>query len=523
MQLNVEKKKKHQTTYKPIVIPMLAAIVLLSLVFLNYLQKELKLPTDDWSRSIELPNNSGNDTPFLQHKDGHTFVYTAGQTGIQKLELDEDLHVVNTTKSKAVLDENARVWSDGKQFVSTSAQKLVLLKEGKEKVLAENVSFMAPAKNMVYYSSENRVFAYLPEKEKTVEVNTYNAPISSLSGSLHHDSVMATVTADDNHTVHYATKTEDSFRLSPVFSIQKISTESLIGVKFAESDKDLHVIYTKYSVAGGARTYISFYGSAPVEKLENMPFNRLSFTNNQDLVLDKPTQMDIFMKGETPNLLFASRGMLTSKKDSVNIYTAQPENSEWKAERISSRDTYNRSPATLDGKNIFWLGSMSAKGNQLFAASSSPLVKEESKQITRTDLINAASNTIPAFIISFFAILVAMVWVLPTVLLLLVVYLFKKQSFEDEKPWIFWSFALLFAAAQTIGIQRLFNDFFYDAAPSYLTFTCSSYVIPVVIAGLALLALRAAAGKDWTLLHKSSFFTGMNLLIVMLLVGVYVY
>jgi hypothetical protein len=105
----------------------------------------------------------------------------------------------------------------------------------------------------------------------------------------------------------------------------------------------------------------------------------------------------------------------------------------------------------------------------------------------------------------------------------MVLYATNSKAVDDERPWVFWVPALLFTAIQVYGIQRLFNESFYATAPSYLTFSGSSYVIPVAASVLSLLILKAAKGIEWGVLKSFAYFMGMNFVIALLLVGVYVY
>ncbi|MFC0186825.1 hypothetical protein ACFFJY_00930 [Fictibacillus aquaticus] len=525
METSLKKKKQQDPReYKHWLVPLLVLSLLAALILWDNIKNVTRLPSKDWSRSIELPIESGEYLPFLSEKDGHTLVFTAGKTGVQAVELDKTLNVVKQKKIKTTLDDNARVWSDGSTFISTYQKDLILLKDGEKSVLAENVELMAPSKSIVYYSRGSSLFAYTPDSGKTVEIKKFEAPVTHLSGNSTSDSVLATETSNTNQNLYYVTKNEQEYKVSALVKYFKLSSETLFGFRFAEEKGEVHVIYTRYSTAGGGQSYFPYYGHAPADKLEEMKFNKMLFLDKKTATfVEKPTHTEIFVKDGVPQILFSARAMLASNQKSVSIFSATRGIADWDAERISTTDNFNRFPATIDGENVFWLRGMQKDGNRLYASSHNPVIKEQSQEMNRNDLIIAGSDTFSSVLVGFFAMSVAMLWIVPTILLFMVLYATNSKAVDDERPWVFWVPALLFTAIQVYGIQRLFNESFYATAPSYLTFSGSSYVIPVAASVLSLLILKAAKGIEWGVLKSFAYFMGMNFVIALLLVGVYVY
>ena len=314
------------------------------------------------------------------------------------------------------------------------------------------------------------------------------------------------------------------YEASSILRYEKSSTDKIYNFRFAESKEKVHFLYTLYSSKQGTKSFKTYYGAAPISSLNKLSFNEISFKDKAyHSHLENPNYQQLNIENGKPAVLFAAAGPISNKKEAGNIYNAVLENGKWETNRISTTKDYSTYPLKADDQTVFWLKANSITDFQVYAASKDPGIIKKSQSIQKQDISSAVFDACTASIVSFIAMTNAFVWVVPSILFLGILYFVRIDMIEDEKPWVKWLSIALFILTQMYVIQSLFNAQFYTFAPDYLTFTGSSFVIPVVVSIIALYVMHLVKNKDWGLFAQVSYFIGVTVLFQLFVVGTYVY
>jgi hypothetical protein len=521
----LKKKKRNSSNYKAFLLPVAVVLLLIGLIVWNNIQKEIKLPSPDWSRSAAIPADSNSSEPFVSKKDNNYLVYTHQKNGITKTTLDEKLHVVDEESTKLPIEERSRFWAKGDQYAFiTGSGELVLQNGDQQTAIDKNVQILAPAKDQFAYSKDNKVYVYDPKTSKSELIFIAKEKLSELSGHPESNSYIAVVGESVSMSAYFLHNENGSYKATDILDFSKTPTDKLYNFRFAEAKDTIHFIYTMYSSKQGTKSFKTYYGAAPTEKLNELSFNPISFIDESlHYEIQNGTFQQINVDGGKPSILFAATGPVSDKKDAGNIYYAVNKNGTWGANRISTTNNYSTYPLKADSQTVFWITATDLTHFKVHGASQNAHIIKDSQSIHNQDVMNASFDAFASTIVSFIAMTNAFVWIIPTILFLGILYIVKIDVIEDERPWVKWVSIALFILTQLYVIQSLFNTQFYMYAPNYLTFDGSSYVIPIIVSLISLGILQLAKNKDWGLFAQVSYFIGITVLFQLFIVGTYVY
>ncbi|MED1864862.1 hypothetical protein P4V41_15445 [Fictibacillus nanhaiensis] len=519
-----KKKKRNQSNYRALLLPFAVVVILISAVIWNNVRQETKLPNSDWSRSVSTTAQSISAEPTVIKKDDQYYAYTHQKDGLKVTTLDEKLNLVSEKTENLPLDERANYWTNGKQIAYISRGELILYEDGKQTVIDKDVDLLADAKDRFAYSKGNEVFVYNPADGKSQSIFTAKEKISELSGHPASQSFIATVGEKIDMEAFYLKEADEKYSAQSITRYSKTPTDKIYNFRFAEADDQVHFMYTFYSSKQGTKTFKTFYGAAPTDQLTTIDFSNVKlYSSELGYEIENPSYQQLNVENNKPIILFAAKGPISTKKEAGNIYKATLNGDKWEASRISTTSDFSIYPFQVDEKTIAWLKAESVSDYKLYLASKDSEIKSDSKKIGKQDVYNATFDAFTAFVVSFIAMTNAFVWIVPSVLFLGILYFVRIDVIEDEKPWAKWTAIALFVMTQLYVIQSLFNNTFYTLAPKYLTFTGSSFIIPVIVSAIALWVMQVARDKDWGLFAQVSYFIGLTVLFELFVVGTYVY
>ncbi len=523
-ELRPKKKKKNQSNYKALLLPLAIVMLLLGAVVWNNIRQETKLPNQNWSRSVSTPAESISAEPIAFKTDNKYQIYTHLKDGLKVTTLDEKLNLVSQKTENLPLDERGKFWTNGKQIAFVSNGELILYQEGKQTVLDKGVELLADTKSRFAYSKGNEVYVYDPENGKSQLIFSAKEKLTELSGYPESNSFIATVGEKVEMEAFYLQEKEGKYQAHSIIQYSKTPTDKIYNFRFAEAESQVHFIYTFYSSKQGVKSFKTFYGSAPSDQLKALSFNTIHFKESElGYDMENPMYQQLSIENNQPVILFTATGPISAKKEAGNIYKATLNNKDWFASRISTTDKYSVYPLYIDEQTVAWLKAESVSDFRVFIASQNPEIKKESQSISKQDVYNAAFDALTASVVSFIAMTNAFIWVVPPVLFLGILYIVRIDIIEQEKPWAKWVSIALFILTQLYVIQSLFNSTFYTLAPKYLTFSGSSLIVPVLVSALALYVMQVAKDKDWGLFAQVSYFIGVTVLFELFIVGTYVY
>jgi hypothetical protein len=518
------KKKKNDSNRKALFLPLAIVLLLIGMVVWNNIRQETQLPNKEWSRSVSIDTEVINSEPAAFKKGDEYHVYTHVNDGIKTTTLDKNLTIVSEKTETLPIDERGNFWTDGKQIAFVSNGDLILSKDGTQNVLDSEVEFLADAKDRFAYSKGNEIYVYLPESGKSKLIYSGKEKVAELSGNPDSGSFITAIGEKVEMEAFFLQEKDGEYKAHSITKYSKTPTDKIYNFRFADDGDNVHILYTFYSSKQGAKSFKTYYSSAPVDQLQELSFKNVKIKDKSvGYELENPTYVNLSLENNQPTILFSARGSISAKKDAGNIYSAILNKDVWEATRISTTPDFSIYPLKADDQTIFWLKAESVKDYKLFAASQDPSIIKASQSIGKQDIYNAAFDAFAASIVSFIAMTNAFIWIVPPILFLGILYIVKIDVIEEERSWVKWMSIVLFVITQLYVIQSLFNNRFYTLAPEYLTFDGSSLVIPIIVSTVALYIMQAVKNKEWGLFAQVSYFIAITVLFQIFVVGTYVY
>ncbi|GBF10344.1 hypothetical protein [Tepidibacillus sp. HK-1] len=521
-------KDKQHKQLKPWFIPILVTIALLLLLFAQNLQEEKALPSDGWSRSISLPLTTANAKPFwVKTTDGYHIYATTGEH-INHVVINNRLKVSKQSTIPIKIPTLEPFWIDRQNVIYIKEGKLVHINGEKEKVLAPDVDGMIANQDLILYWQGKQLFSVDRNDFSIVPVGQTQYKIESII--LNEDSSFITIeniNANDLQLELFnPSKQKKGYEIISLFSLSEYAGESIADIQYVynQQENKLHFIYSISSTKQGVTTYRAFYTTMLLDAIAEKPqFEQVKIKEElSQIPIENPQYLNLSLKENQPVLLFSAEGLIAPKKSAVNIYEAKYENKQWLTNKRSTTSELSVQPFWIDDGLILWLDYLTKNKYELMGTTTDPTILQESQKLNTNDWINALSDSLLAFAVSLLVIFNGMLWVVPPTIFLVVLLFYNFNLVEKGVSWVKLTSILLYLGTQLLFIQKIFNSSFYTYAPNYLTFTGSSFIIPLLLALFTWFAVKIGKNKEWSGLQEISYYIGINLWLIIILLGPYI-
>lgn len=494
---------------------------MIPLVITNiYEERDLNLV--GWSRSVDPNEMAINKSTFSRVDDNGVNVYVAGnENTIKKLTIEPTtLDVKEQANIEVPSDPYYPYWvsPDDRTVIYLLKNKLYLLKDEENQILDENVEDLFVNENTILYQKDNEVFS----------LNTSDFSSSKLGAG---DDLM-TLSIDRQSpsyiSMHeygeiagvefiYHRWEEGQYKSSSVY-IKDSFTLPVAEIEFSEFNNNLHLIYQTTSIKGGGKARTNHYLSIPLnkEKSELMDTKLQVFTKSLTQI-DTVSEFQFYQVDDQLRLLFSGKGELKHSVTNTNLYIASIQDERWIANRLSTHYDPVIEPLTLSKTHSTWL---SHDGDQytVMAASTSPDVISESKNLTKNDLLRALEDSVTSLTSAFIMNLFAILLIIPP---MIVVFISKFFEVENTKRAEIVA-KVAFSLTTFLFVQKTLNVSFYSEAPDYLTFAGVNIFLPIAILFVSLAVERYSKRRDWEFEGRVFYFIGISVWITSLLIGPYI-
>lgn len=100
----------------------------------------------------------------------------------------------------------------------------------------------------------------------------------------------------------------------------------------------------------------------------------------------------------------------------------------------------------------------------------------------------------------------------------------KPNIFEKEEiNWVEYVSIAIFAAMPFTFVDKAMNAYFYEIAPSYLTFTGSGWILLLIITAVSAAIWKFGRDPDWGTFGGAFYFIGVYILLYITSIGTYVF
>ncbi|MFD1736450.1 hypothetical protein ACFSCX_07720 [Bacillus salitolerans] len=508
---------------KILLLPFLLTLIFLSLVFWQNLSLERSLPSEGWSRTISLHGEVGMSPAFVYSDEAGIHIYSHNDHKVTHFNATDGLKVKNKTELPVKIPAMAPFWAKDNNVLFLQNHSIVFFNGEKEEVLLEGVDGFSTSSDKMMYWQDKRIYSLSTTTFEGTLVGESEFEIDSISVADESPSFL--VLSDRTTRVLKATlfqHNNGTFTPTPLFTVDETGVEEFTGLDFIETDSDIHILYSTFSMAQQKRNYRTYFASLSKDQVQNgADFKEMHYYDDKTRErIRKPRYPELFLKDGQPTVLFSAEGSTVGKRTAVNIYEAVQVESNWLSERRSTSNSVSVEPAPINSENVIWLD-FSGEQYAIVGSTTNEEAIAQSLKITDTDIKSASSATLTSVFTGFLMLFLSIMWIIFPTVFLTIIFFKDNELIEGKTKWVEYTSVALFVAAQLLFHEKLFNRSFYSLAPDYLTFSGSQYMIPILLGALCYVITMISHNREWGIVSKVSYFMGINILFIMILVGPY--
>jgi hypothetical protein len=504
-------------------VPFLLMLLLLGALFTHQLLEVKKQPQPDWSRSVPLGFTT-EDRPQVFFNKESLFLTENGK--VRQLSFDDQLNKTKESVQNTKITRGFPFWSNGSVFIQMKSGQLVATENNQDKVIEEGATGLSTSGGNIYYWVNNELYSLDPADLSSKEIHTFSKNIMEVYQGDKGISIVQEQMNDTSAVLHYMD--ENGKIVGNPFASVKISTNHHIdGLTFKVENGSLTVLYNEEQRAQGVLSYSIMKLEAPLSELGTgtLTPQKLKFRNvDSGEALQGPRSAKLVTVDESNAILFTSEGHKVSDENAVSVYIAPlGDTSLLDAETIGTTKHYSYFPLQLNGNSIAWLD-YDGDTYELFGASQDPDFISASVELTSRSFKEAVNNSIIMMFSSVITIMTSFYWVLPSLFLLILLYMFRPNIFEkDGINWVEYVSILIFLIMPLTFMNKAMNGYFYFVAPEYLTFSGSGYAGILVITLLTAIVWKFGRNPDWGTFGGVFYFMGVYILLYVTSFGPYIF
>ncbi|MDM5317356.1 hypothetical protein QUF49_15200 [Fictibacillus sp. b24] len=521
--------KKFAIKIKPLLIPFIFFVLIFSAFTMKNLEIELMLPDEGWSRSLPLATESvGEVKPVFQEKNGAQHVYVPKENEVLSFKVTDNLQVTDKKTVPVSIPSPQNFWVNGNDYVFVKNKQLIHYDGKKENILDQDVMGIDSNQNNIIYFKENEILKVNIGSWDVKSIDIVDERLKSIALNSQSDSFMTTgITSAQSKNVKvifYEADSRSGYRTHLILNKDEALNESRFGFYFIENGKNLTIYYTFFKNSSGGKSYTVYQGTNQLGTNKEWKFNKMTFMDKNGVKLANPKYIEYGVdENNSAKILFTTRALKSNEKEAVNVYEARPDGDVWMTELRSTTNHQSIYAHWLGDESIMWMNMVGNKEFSFSAASTKQDVIEKSQAVTKEDFKQAASATILSLFQAMIFAMSSIYWIAPSVLFTVVIYMTKIKLMEDEDKRVMYTILALFLGVQVIFIQKLFNTHYYMYAPDFLTFSGSSFAIPIVLALFSGAAVWFGKKQDWSMLTSICYFAVLNTFFLSLVVGPYMF
>lgn len=513
---------------RPFIIPVMFFLLVFSVLTNQNLQNELELPSDGWSRSLPLDAGTvGEVKPVFYEENGLQHVYVPKENEVLSFTVNSSLEVKNKKTTRVTIPSPQNFWANDNEFVYIKNKQLIHFDGEKENVLDQDVYGMDANQKKIIYFKEHEILSVEPgvwtiQTIDKVKERLEAVVLNDASQSFLASGVIARGTKKAKAVFYQFNKS--AYKKHEVLNKDEPLTQNHFGFYFIENGLDVTIYYTLFENTSGARSYNVFNGTNQLDSDDEWTFNKMTFQDKNGIKLENPKYLQYGVdQNNQAKVLFTTRAMKSHKKEAVNVYEANQRGDVWLTERRSTTNNGSLHAHWINEESIVWMNMISQKEFTFSGASANTDIIEKSLVKTKEDYKQAISTTILSLFQGLVLAMSALYWITPAVLFALLVYMVKISLMEDEDKRVMFTILALYLGAQLIFIQKLFNAHYFYFAPDFLTFSGSSFIIPLLLAIVSGVTVLVGKKKDWSMIASICYFVAIDITFLSLTVGPYMF
>ncbi|WP_347549170.1 hypothetical protein ABFG93_16865 [Pseudalkalibacillus hwajinpoensis] len=498
---------------KRIGLPILTGLIILLLVFLHQLSILQEQPDENWSRTVDLGIAAEDSEMFVQNQENQSTVYVSGDPA-RKAIVNENLDVITENVSYSI-PEGYSFYMDEEQALFKKGDALIYSKQGEEKTIVDGIEGMNASDNGILAWSKHQLYFVSPEgtilSEK--ELSPY---------------IKNTVLTEDGKALLYVqTESMNQFLTLEQGEDPELIYESIIStgelfnnLQAINLNDGLAFTYTAVATRQGTRVLNTYYGERATGEEADVHLIKITNAETGDS-FSQPNYFTLTKVNNAPHLVFSANGEISPKREVISIYEATKQKGEWVASRRSTSEELSIRPIPVSDNAMIWMDKEKS-GFVFHGASTSQNVIDQSNTTDGEDLKTALFYTFTAIVGMFAMLAFSFGFLILPAVVLMYLYFANTTAIEQDKKWVEWTIILLCVGSQMLFLPSILDGPFQYLAPNYLTFEGAAYVWPIIIFLASFMISRLGQDQEWTILQRTSYQLGLNLGIVIFLLGPYI-
>ncbi len=510
------------------VIPAVITLFGLLLLFYQNFSDVTEPPASDWSRGLTVGETEINKLPPIRVTETGEFVFTRFEDEkLATTTLNEDFKVTEEKSYNIPIDKWTQVYQNKDTIIFFDFKNIY--DQDKNEIVTAVEKFY-PLETTIFYLKEKGLYQLTPENKKSEKLINIDLKKDNIVLQEDENGVNLLTYTSDSNGVDISLQQLINGKMNTIYQSRvKVDPGKKVNhISFALNDKKLALILQEeLEQTQGNPQFFNYFMETSLTIQDQQPLYELTFDDPAGKnSLTEVSDVVFNYRNGKPTLLFKANGKTkTQFNDSTtfNIYSAEiSEMGVTKTERHSNTADISTNPQWINEETIAWLD-LEAKGHRIKVSTSditaiSPLI-----EITQDDWLNALGKTLGMITSSFFGIALAIIWFLWPIIFIVVMYFFKNRTIDRDPTWYFYTGIGLYTVAAVIWKNQFFVDRIYGNAPSYLTFSGSSYfymiLFWIIAFGLAILTKRA---NDWNGTIRIMYFVGIHILLLTVFFGPYI-
>ena len=498
---------------KKIGLPLLTGLIILLLVYFHQLAILQEKPAADWSRSVSLDVAAEDSEMFVQREGNSSTLFFSGNP-VRKVVVNEQLETT-TEKLNYTIPEGYSFYVDDQQAIYKKSDELIYATNGKETPILNDIEGINVSENGVIAWSRHTAYTISPDGKIQSETEL---PQYIKSGTLTENGLAFLYVQSEDTNQFLTLNAEKEPRI--LYETPLTSGEIYSNLQMIELGDKLTFTYTVGATRQGTRIINTYLGESAGGKEADVHLLKIKNAETGDS-FEKPNYFSLTEKDGEAHLLFSSNGEISPKRSVISIYEATQQDGKWVASRRSTTEELSIRPVSITDQSLVWMDQEKSE-LVLHGASTDPTVVKKSSSLSSEDLTYALYYTFTAIVGMFAMLAFSFGFLILPAVALMYFYFANTTAIEQDKKWVEWTIVLLCVASQILFLPSILDGPFQYLAPSYLTFAGAAYVWPLIVFVAAYLISRLAQDQEWTIMQRTSYQLGLNLGILIFLLGPYI-
>ncbi|CAN7363307.1 hypothetical protein [Rossellomorea sp. LjRoot5] len=504
-------------------IPTVLILLLIGALFFNQLLDVKQQPDPDWSRSMPL-GYSSEERPLVFYNEERLFLASNGK--VDQFSFDESLNPRKEGSLNSSVTRGKPFWTDGNKVIQVKDEQVISSDADGVKTIDDEVTGISTSSNTIYYWKQEVLYSLSPNDLSSKEV--YRFPGEVLDAYVENDgSTVLQIRQDDTHSHLYYMDEGLQLVKEPFAIVNTATNHHVNGLSFIKENNQLTLLYNEEMRAQGTLSYKIWKLKTSIDDLGTSIIKpeQIEFTNDHSgFKLESPRSVQFADFDGKSSILFTSESHKVGGQNTISLYVAPfSDSNHFVATPVSTSKHFTYSPIQITDKSIAWLD-YGGDYYELFGASQDEKAIAKSTEWSKRSVKEALNNSVLMLFSSLITILVSFYWVLPSLFVLILLYMFKPNMFEKEEiNWVEYASIFLFILMPLTFISKAMGDYFYFAAPGYLTFTGSEYILLVILSILTALLWKVGRDPDWGTFGGVFYFMGIYILLYVTSIGPYIF